>query len=363
MLTKLVTFGLVLAAGGVVEPAAAANDSSAAGGLSCAGVWQLNEKLTRRARPTVGPIMQFFEPWGKNGWMRMNTGDLREEITPKTNVDPNTDELPEWHFEQFNDKPYQVFGGDPSLAKTRKITDRIFMTTRFILGKESDPSFWVFSKDCKRLTYYYPEGVNRHGIPGQNQYYNDLRVFDMIEPPTGSVATAADVFGGWELDRAASKLTIPPKEAETVIIIPWGKSGWLWNQLSGGVYQAEDLHKGKKRVECGAAVGPAAIPCQGAPVGMMLYWATWDSKTFPTYGTRRVQLQLKRVNDRTFDVTLFKTPQTPARGDKATAVFSQDGRHLTVTTKAGATSGVNHFDDDVRVYNRIDPDKWPTVTP
>ena len=182
--------------------------------------------------------------------------------------------------------------------------------------------------------------------------YLALLVMALLGWSTSGASAAVDIFGGWELNRPASKLTLAPKDAGTVVIIPWEKSGWILNQISGGPYQPEDLHKSVKRVECGAAQGPAAIPCQGPPVNMMLYWATWDSKPFPTYGTRRVQVQVKRVNDQTFEVTSFKAPQTAAQGDKSTMAFSADGQHLTVTTK-----------DDVRVYDRIDADKWPTVTP
>ena len=172
---------------------------------------------------------------------------------------------------------------------------------------------------------------------------------------TGASA-AVDVFGGWELNRPASKLTMAPMDAETVVIVPWGKTGWVWNQLSGSPYQPEDLHKGVKRVECGASQGATAIACKGPPATMMLYWATWDSKTFPTYGSAPHQVQVKRVNDQTFEATFFKAPQAAAQGDKATVAFSPDGQHLTVTTKSGGK-------DDVRVYDRIDADKWPTVAP
>ena len=336
---ELVAVGFLFAAGGAVEPAAAAA-APLASGIPCSGVWMLNEQLTKRTRSPIPPIYQFFEPWGKDGWMRMNTGYL--------NVPLNGGE---WHFEQFNSLPYQVFGGDPSLQHSRKITDHIIETIRVREGKESDYSQVIFSQDCKHVTYYFPEGDDRHGAPGKTHYINDIRVFDRIEPPAGA-SPVADVFGGWELNRSASKLTIAPMNAETVVIVPWGKNGWIWNQISGGAYQPEDLHKGLNRVECGASQGATAVACKGPPSAMTLYWASWDAKTFPTYGSTPHQVQLKQVNDRTFDVTYFKDPLAAAQGGKSTVSFSADGQHLTVTTK-----------DDVRIYDRINADKWPTVAP
>ena len=166
---ELAAVGLLFAAGAAIEPAAAATAATASG-IPCSGVWKLNEQLTKRTRSPIGPIYQFFEPWGKDGWMRMNTDDVEKAKSA------------EWHFEQFNDKPYQVFGGDPSLQHSRKISDRIIETIRVRNGKESDMSFVVFSQDCKRVTYYFPEGDDRHGAPGKEHYYNDIRVFDKIEP-------------------------------------------------------------------------------------------------------------------------------------------------------------------------------------
>jgi len=340
----LLAQGLMLAAGLSIQPAAALSPASTTAGIPCSGVWKLNEDLTKRTRSPIGPIYQFFETWGTNGWMRMNTGDLNATINGA-----------EWHFERFDNKPYQVFGGDPSLQHSRKITDRIVETIRVREGKEADYSLVVFSKDCKRVTYYFPEGNDRHGAPGKTHYYNDIRVFDRIEAPGGDAA-ADGIFGGWMLNRQASKLMLPPKNAETVVIVPWGTSGWIWNQLSGGAYQPEDLMQGVKRVECGAAQGPTAIACKGPPSRMMLYWATWDSKTFPTYGSDPGQVQAKQINGRAFEVTFSKGGQGSGQADKVSVMFSPDGRHLNVMSKSGAV-------EDLRVYDRIDADHWPAVTP
>ena len=165
---------------------------------------------------------------------------------------------------------------------------------------------------------------------------------------TGGASAAVDVFGGWMLNRAASKLTVPPMTAEMVIIVPWGKSGWVWNQISGGAYQPEDLIKGvKPPAEVDGPAADAAIRTSTST--RMMYWASWDSKNFTTYGRDARQVQLKRVNDQSFEATFFKAPQEPAQGDNATLAFSPNGQRLTVTSK-----------DDVRVYDRIDPAKWPS---
>ena len=344
MRIRLAALGFILAAAPLGAPAAMAADAApVASAIPCSGVWRLNEQQTHRRRSATGPIFQFLHPWGENGWIRVNTGDAQVY------------QLPEWHFEQFNGKAYQVFGGDPSLQRVQKFSSQIFIGSRVRNGQDLDPGFFVFSKNCKLLTSYRAEGEDRHAPPGQNVYHNDLRIYERIEPPADApvAAIATDMFGGWQLNRTASKLTLAPANAETLIVIPWGKSGWVWNQISGGPYQPEELHKGVKRVECGAASGPAAVPCAGTPSHMMLYWATMDSKPYPTYGNRRTTIQVKPVNDRTFEASIA---QAQAQGEKATVALSADGRRLTVTTKSGAANG-----DDVRIYDRIVADNWPTV--
>lgn len=333
----------IFSVGVAIEPAAAAAISP---GIPCSGVWTINENETMRTTTAMGPSLQFYEPWGKNGWMRMNTGA------------PESATFGEWHFEQFNEQTYQVFGTDPSLAKARKVTDRIVEASRVRLGEDANSQFVVFAEDCSRVTMYKTEGDDRHAPPGKEHYYNDLRVYNKIMPPKGAPTAnvAAEFFGGWELNRVVSKLTTGPKEAETVVLVPWEKSGWIWNQLSGGPYQPEGVHKAVKRVECGAATGAAAIACQGPPPSMMLYWATWDAKPFPTYGANRTQVRVKLVNARSLEVSA-------ANGNISTVALSPDGKRMTVTTKSGAATGANHFEDDVRVYDRIDGDTWPTVKP
>ena len=352
----LVSLGLFAAAAAAttaisIEPLAA---MEAEPGVPCAGVWMINEQATMRATTAMGPSVQFFESWGPNGWMRMNTGELESATRA------------EFHFEQFNGQTYQVFGTDPSLGKARKITDRIIEASRVREGRDANSQYVFFSQDCSRVTMYKAEGEDRHAPPGQSHYYNDLRVYDIIEPPAvSSIAgeeAAAEFFGGWVLNRAASRLTLEPKVAETIIIVPWGKSGWVWNQLSGGPYQPEGLHEGVERVECGASQGATAISCQGPPASMMLYWASWDSKAFPTYGTQHGQVQVKMIDNRSFEITSFQVSRDPASGNKASVVLSPDGDHMTVTTRSGAANGANQFEDDLRVYDRIDGRTWPSVT-
>jgi hypothetical protein len=324
-------------------PAAAADLGT---GLPCAGLFRVNERATIRATGQAGPSLQFYESWGPNGWMRMNT--------PAS----ETARFAEWHFEQFNEQTYQVFGTDPSLGKARKLTPQIVEATRVRLGEEANSQLVIFAEDCSRVTMYKAEGIDRHAPAGQQHYYNDLRVYDRVLPPTGSpVAFAApEFFGGWELNRAASKLTLGPKEAATVVIVPWEKSGWVWNEISGGPYQPEGLKTGVKRVECGAATGAAAVACEGEPPGMRLYWATFDAKPYDAYGTRPGRVQLRRLDDHNFTVMSSARGTDPAGGAETHVALSADGRRMTVTTK-------NAGGDDVRVYDRIDGATWPTVTP
>ena len=72
---------------------------------------------------------------------------------------------------------------------------------------------------------------------------------------------------------------------------------------------------------------------------------------------------MKRVNDATFEITIMRNHQPPALGNKMTMVFSADRKHLTATTKAGVTMGGTHFENDVRVYDKIDPATWPCKEP
>jgi hypothetical protein len=321
---------------GATQPAAAAEASG--GSIPCAGVWKLDESMTHRTRSTPGPFFQFFEPWGKDGWMRMNTQGLDKPLNGG-----------EWHFERLNMQPYQVFGSDPSLGKARKITDRIVEATRVREGEEANTQYAIFSDDCSHVTMYKAEGEDRHGPPGKQHFYNDIRVFARIDPPAGTAAPVADVFGGWMLNRQASKLTLGSTNAETVVLVPWGKTGWIWNQISGGPYQAEDLLKKVKRVECGATTGATARACEGPPPNMKLYWAGFDAKTYPSYGSAPGQVQLKRLSNTSFEVSLLG-PQ-PA---KSTVAFTPDGQRMTVTTKAGAR-------EDMRIYDRIRAETWPVV--
>ena len=48
-----------------------------------------------------------------------------------------------------------------------------------------------------------------------------------------AASAAVEGFGGWMLNRQTSNLTREPASAETVILIPWGQSGWVWNSNFG----------------------------------------------------------------------------------------------------------------------------------
>jgi hypothetical protein len=175
-----------------------------------------------------------------------------------------------------------------------------------------------------------------------------LSAMAVLVASTAPAFAAVDVFGGWMLDRDASKLTMDPKTAETVVIMPWGKSGWVWNEMSGGRFQPEDVHKGiKPPPEVDGA--QADVAERSVPSTRMAYWATWDGKPTASHGRDPGQVELKRVNDQTFEAIFYKAPQLAGQGAKSNVAFSADGKHLTVTTNS-----------DVRVYDRIDPTNWPS---
>jgi hypothetical protein len=305
-------------------------------------MWSIDEGATIRATGQAGPSLQFYESWGPNGWMRMNTG-AAERAT-----------FTEWHFEQFNEEPYQVFGSDPSLGKARKVGEQMVEATRVRLGEEANSQLVIFAEDCSRVTMYKAEGIDRHAPAGQQHYYNDIRVYSKVLPPDNAprAEIAREFFGGWMLNREESNLTRAPMEAESVVIVPWEGAGWIWNQISGGPYQPEGVMEGVDRVECGAATGAAAIACEGPPRNMMLYWATWDSNPFPTYGTRRSEVALARIDERNLRSEFV---DDGVRSMVAIAL-SADGNRMSVTTTGGGP-------EDTRIYDRIDAEAWPTVQP
>jgi hypothetical protein len=156
------------------------------------------------------------------------------------------------------------------------------------------------------------------------------------------------VFGGWVLNRQVSHLTRRRSVAETVIIVPWGGSGWVWNRISGGRYQPEDLIRGIPAPQ--EVDGPAADSVfKSSPSTREMYSATWDSKPYRTFGRGGEQVKLERVDARTFKAVFFATTASGSREETATLAFSPDGKHLSVTTG-----------DDHRVYDRIDPATWPS---
>ena len=159
MLIKVTALGLLFAVGIVIEPAAAAVPA-------CSGMWKANEQLTRRTRSPIAPNVQFIEPCGNNGWMLMNIGGLDTEGA-------------EWYFASFNGHVFQVYGSDAREQMVREIDDHTFQSTAVRHGKPADTTLIVFSPDCKRVTFYVPEGTDRRtGL----KYYNDVRVYDKIEP-------------------------------------------------------------------------------------------------------------------------------------------------------------------------------------
>jgi hypothetical protein len=158
--------------------------------------------------------------------------------------------------------------------------------------------------------------------------------------PAGAAPAPDSIFGGWMLDRAASKLTHAPMAAEAIAIVPWGPSGWVWNHISGGRYQPEDLISGLAPPQ-----GNAELPNR-SPSTREMYFANWDGKPFQTYGRNGAQVELKRNGEGRFEAAFIVGTNAP---ETSALAVSADGKHLTIT------SG-----EDVRVYNRIDPAAWPS---
>ncbi len=175
-----------------------------------------------------------------------------------------------------------------------------------------------------------------------------VTVFVLMSVNTASATV--DVFGAWMLNRQTSRLTREPTSAETVVIIPWGRSGWVWNRISGGQYQPEDLSHGvapPPEVDGPAADGVA----RSSPITRDMYYASWDLKPYRTYGSSAGQVQLRRIDDQTFEAALSAKGQNGSSQESASLLFSSGGKHLTATTG-----------NDRRVYDRIDPATWPSRT-
>jgi hypothetical protein len=134
--------------------------------------------------------------------------------------------------------------------------------------------------------------------------------------PARAAPAAVDVFGAWMLNRQTSDLTRQPAGDETVIIIPWGRSGWVWNRISEGRYQPKDLADGvppPPEVDGAAANGVA----RSTPSMREMYYATWDGRSYRAYGRQTGQVQLKRVDDQNFEVALSKATQDGPSGETA----------------------------------------------
>ena len=135
-----------------------------------------------------------------------------------------------------------------------------------------------------------------------------------------AASAAVEGFGGWMLNRQTSNLTREPASAETVILIPWGQSGWVWTRISGGQYQPEDLSRGiapPPEVD-----GPAAdAATRSSPSTREMYYADWDSKPYRTYGRNAGQVQLRKLDDRTFEAA-FSANDFPS-GDFFTGVLAR----------------------------------------
>lgn len=295
------------------------------------GVWMVNEALTMRGRPQRG-LMVFIAPWGENGWIRVSGIHGLEEPGRQS---------AEYHFITWDNKVYPIFGSDPRYTRYNRVRDLVFESESI---REEEPArnggknIISFTADCKRSTW------DSDIIDGNNPVRKDIRVYDKI---LGHTPTANDFYyGGWILNRQASRLTRPPMEEETVVIVPGGQGGWAYLTLSGS-YQPIDF---KKNVAL--PTNPENRPQRD------MYWARWDGTPAYTYGYDPAQIILRKVGDRSFTTELVRIHQPWQKGDKGTIVFSNDGKRMTQTRSGVTVLGVP-FENDVRVYDKVEHADWP----
>jgi hypothetical protein len=312
------------------------SDTFAATPPGCySGVWKVNEQLSKRTRPVRGPVMIFIAPWGDNGWARVNTND------------EGARQNSEFHFATWDGKIYPVYGDDPRETSARKTGDLTIENMSIRGGMPGDKSVIVFSSDCKRMTSTTPAGVRRDtGV----RYENDVRIYDKLEPggaPAG-VAAAGNFFGAWKLNPQASTMTRPPMDDETVLMVPFGHTGLAQIAIHSG-YQPDDFKKGTKPT------------LEQVRTRREMFFATWDGKPYPTYGFDPQQVTLKRRDDTHFDVTFTRVHQPWDEGSKMTIAFSPDGKRM-VQTVSGTTETGAAYQNDVRVFDRVELAEWPGET-
>jgi hypothetical protein len=297
------------------------------------GVWMINEQMTKRIRPQRG-LMVFLAPWGDNGWVR---------VSGISGVDVPGRQSAEFHFITWDAKVYPIFGSDPRYTTVKKTGDFTFESSSI---REDEPerngraTEISFSNDCKRSTWVSEIEPERGGGPDRK----DIRVYDKILAQTP--ATNALYYGAWTLNRQASKLTRPPMDAETVVLVPGGNNGWAQLTISGS-YQPDDF-KAKTKIPLQPEKRPQ----------LEMYWATWDGKPAFTVGSDPGQVVLRKIDDRRFDIAFNRIHQPWQAGDKSSIVFSDDGKRMTLT-RSGLTVDGAAFQNDIRVYQRVEQADWP----
>lgn len=293
------------------------------------GVWTINEQLTHRVRPQRA-LMVFMAPWGDNGWVRVGAIHGPEEQGKQSG---------EFHFVTWDQKVYPIFGSDPRYTSFKK-TDDFSLAASAIREDQPERNGEVstisFSQDCKRSTWVAQvnDRVN-HGT--------QTLVYDKV---LGYTPSANDFYyGAWSLNRPASKLTRAPMAAETIILAPGGPNGWAQVRISGA-YQPEDFKKGVKP------------PADVARPEREMYWATWDGKPAYSTGFDPGRITLKRVDPHHFTIAFDRVHQPWQKGDTGTIVFSNDGKHMTIT-RSGLNVDGSKFENDTRVYDKIERADWP----
>lgn len=333
-LARLLGAGVLIAAANLSGPAFAAMPEGC-----FSGVWIINEQLTKRARPPQGPFMTFFAPWGDNGWVRFSgiNGEEREGR-----------QSGEFQFVTFDGKIYPIYGSDPRETTVRRTGDFTFQSGSI---REDEPnretvdSTTTFSEDCARMTTVRPAGERSYS---GNPDFPDIRVFDKLRSNAGSISTV--YFGAWKLNRAASKLTRPPEEEETIALVPWGDNGWGYVAISGG-FQPEDFRTGE-------------IPVNAGRPFRTMYWKSWDGTPAYSHGFDPRQVRVRKIDDLRFKLVFERIHQPWQRPDRGTLTFSADGKRMTETRDGDSLinfppNGVIPYQTDVRVYDRVEPADWP----
>lgn len=331
---------------------AALNFSTAAVAVEPAcfsGVWVMNKKLSTG---DTAP-MALVAPFGDHGWIRggANEGPMRFATG-------------ETRLVVFNGRVHTIFGTDPrEVVEVERDKYTIDSGLEGAIGEEATPL--RFSQDCMHMD--------------ASPSATEKRIFDKLLPPGASaMSPSGPYFGLWIMNKQASTLTRPGTEEapadkeEFVLIAPWGNNGWGYNVVSGGYQPADLLKNGTKapirprryaRMQEGYLQSMQPLPRDyDYTIQRETYYASWNGAPGYSNGTYPRQVTVRKVDAHRFDMQYdyIHQPWLLAVGNvRSSVVFSNDGKHLTVTS-SGINSAGKRFENDVRVYDKADAATWPS---